>query len=102
MVKVEHPAPKVTKQRTRITTKDLPSELTADGDWLEVRRAFLAWVGALKDPWTNHEDDIADALLVIGCAHRGNDYQLTTIGTKYVEVAQVSCPFLIFELISYS
>lgn len=98
MVKVEHPAPKPGK-RVRITTKDLPPELTADGDWLEVRRVFIAWVGALNDPWSNDEDEIAGALLVIGRAYRGNGYQLTTMGTKYVEVSQVSCSFLIFELI---
>ncbi len=71
-MKVEHVELKPVKQPCiRITKKDLPPELTADGDWKVFCHAFLAWMGALKDPWSNDKEEIADALSVIGRAHRG-------------------------------
>lgn len=104
MVKVER-APKATNQtkpRDRITMKDLPPDLTSDGDWQEFRRIFLAWVGALKTPWNNQEDDVVDALTVIGCAYRGEGYQLTTRGAEYAEASQVCHSFLTCEFLLLS
>ncbi len=103
MVKVELGPNTQKPQRARITTKHLPPELMAEGDWQNYFvPALLSWLGSQEEVWSNDDSAIADAIITIGHSHCGNGYQLTMMGTKYVEVAQVSILLLLFMLCNFT
>ncbi len=76
MVKIEL-GPNVQKpQRTRITTKHLPPELMAEGDWQHYFvPALLSWLGSQEEVWSNDDSAIAESFTLrqwISTDHNGH------------------------------